>query len=297
MTRIRPCIDLHEGKVKQIVGSSLRTTAPTEAEASAASASSSSASVNFSSDEPPSHFARMYRNDNLTGGHVIMLGRGESNERAARNALEGWPGGLQVGGGVTAENAREWLGESNKAGASHVIVTSYVFRNDTGKVDYDRLTKLVDAVGKDRLVLDLSCRRKKKEQEEVNEDGKDGGGADAEAPYYVVTNKWQTFTDTKVTPETLQHLSNYCCEFLVHAVDVEGKQSGIQRDLVEFLGRHSPVPVTYAGGVSSIADLDLVDELGNGKVDVTVGSALDIFGGRLPYREVVEWHRKRNPPP
>jgi len=312
MTRIRPCIDLHEGKVKQIVGSSLKTTATTadadgkggnsdEGDGKEEQSTTAAVTVNFSSDRPASYFSKLYKDDGLTGGHIIMLGRNDANANAARDALQAWKsdddgggdGGWQIGGGMTADNCREWI----DAGASRIIVTSYVFHQ--GAVDYDRLERLVQAIGKDKLVLDLSCRRKKKNAKSSSVNGNDGDEQqqqhdEEEEQYYVVTNKWQTFTDTAVTPATLEKLAKYCSEFLVHAVDVEGKQSGILPDLVEFLGLHSPIPVTYAGGVRSLDDLDLVDRLGRGKVDVTVGSALDIFGGPLPYKDVVRWHSHRN---
>jgi phosphoribosylformimino-5-aminoimidazole carboxamide ribotide isomerase len=275
MTRIRPCIDLHEGQVKQIVGSSLRTDAPSGVGVGSSSAgdrNSTTAQVNFASDRPPSYFSELYREDGLTGGHVILLGSTESNVRAAKDALGAWPGGWQVGGGITAANCESWL----VAGAGKIIVTSYLFAGAV--LQYGRLEEFLRLIGKERLVIDLSCRRKS-----------------ADDPnYYVVTNKWQTFTDTPVTKETLDKLSAYCDEFLVHAVDVEGKQAGIQTDLVEFLGEHSPIPVTYAGGVRNVGDLDLVERLGRGRVDVTVGSALDIFGGSLAYKDVVAWHKARN---
>lgn len=257
---VRPCIDLHDGQVKQIVGSSLRTNDESAGEAV----------ENFVADQPAESYAALYQQDQLPGGHVIMLGPG--NTAPAKAALAAWPGGLQVGGGITADNCQEWI----ESGASHVIVTSFCFHD--GLIDYKRIQQLVDCIGKDRLVLDLSCRKK-------------------DGHYYVVTNKWQSFTCTIVNTEALQRLAQYCSEFLVHAVDVEGKQSGIQQDLVEFLGQHSPIPVTYAGGVRSLEDLDLVERLGQGKVDVTVGSALDIFGGPLSYADVVAWHRQRHPLP
>lgn len=206
----------------------------------------------------------MYRQDQLFGGHLICLGPG--NRQAALSALASFPGGLEVGGGITPENAAEYL----EAGASHVIVTSYVFSG--GRIDANRLQAMVKAVGKNRLVLDLSCRRK-------------GSG------FWIVTDRWQKFTDVQVGPATLAQLSEHCDEFLVHGVDVEGKMIGVEADLVRLLGEHTPIPTTYAGGVKSLADLDLVKELGRGRVDITVGSALDIFGGLLPYKSVVEWHR------
>jgi phosphoribosylformimino-5-aminoimidazole carboxamide ribotide isomerase len=264
--KFRPCIDLHNGQVKQIVGSTL-----TEA-ASSAESTSADLATNFSTTQPAADFTRMYQRDNLTGGHVIMLGPG--NKEAATSALAAWPNGLQVGGGVTDETAAYWL----EQGASHVIVTSHVFKD--GQIAYDKLQTLVTKIGKERLVLDLSCRRQP---------------SDPTGPYYVVTDKWQKFTDCPVNQETLEKLGSYCDEFLVHGVDVEGKQCGILEDLVVLLGKYSPVPVTYAGGVRSLADLDHVQELGQGKVDCTVGSALDIFGGGLEYKKVVAWHKEQNP--
>ena len=266
--KFRPCIDLHDGQVKQIVGSTL-----TDDKQNALHCTSSAVSQeNFVTDTPASHYASMYQRDKLTGGHVIMLGSG--NVDAARSALHAYPGGLQIGGGITCENAQEWISE----GASHVIVTSHVFHN--GQVDWERLTQLVSLIGKEKLVLDLSCRRRL--------------GDDSTGPYYVVTDRWQTYTDVQVNEETLLKLGQYCCEFLVHGVENEGKRCGILEDLVELLGKYSPVPVTYAGGVRGIEDLDRVKVLGNGKVDLTIGSALDCFGGDIKYDDVVAWHWKEN---
>jgi len=246
----RPCIDLHEGKVKQIVGGTL---------------GDAGLRTNFVSEKSVAWFAELYRRDNLRGGHVIMLGTG--NEVEARAALKAFPGGLQIGGGIKAENARAWL----DAGASHVIVTSWVFRE--GQVDWARLDELVKIVGKARLVLDLSCRKRGES-------------------YYVVTDRWQKFTELVVNAETLGKFSDYCAEFLIHAVDVEGLCRGIDGELVEKLGRWSPIPATYAGGANSLADLETVTRLGGGKVDLTIGSALDIFGGSgVKYDDCVKFNR------
>lgn len=264
--KFRPCIDLHEGVVKQIVGSTLRT-----AEAGAA-APAAAPVTNFVAKKSAAEFASMYASDKLGGGHVIMLGGG--NEEAAKSALRAFPGGLQVGGGITPANAREYL----DAGASHIIVTSYVFRD--GKVDFDRLQTLLDTVGRDHLVLDLSCRKRPAE------------GSTADAPkyeYVVVTDKWQKWTDFVVSADSLATLARYCDEFLVHGVDVEGMRAGIEDELVVLLGQHSPIPVTYAGGVRNMEDVERVRRLGNGRVDVSVGSALDIFGGNMPYSDLVHW--------
>lgn len=261
--RFRPCIDLHEGKVKQIVGSTLRDL-PRGEEASPGEPAS--LITHFETDRSPAYFARLYREDRLPGGHVIMLGPG--NEAAVLEALRAYPGGLQVGGGIHPGNAAFYL----DAGASHVIVTSYVFRE--GRIDEDRLHQLVAAVGKERLVLDLSCRKR--------------GPA-----YWVVADRWQRFTEVTVTPDNLGCLAHYCAEFLIHGVDVEGKREGIQEELVQLLGAAAPVPTTYAGGARSLEDLERVKQLGQGRIDLTIGSALDLFGGPLPYRAVVEWQRQQ----
>ncbi|GLJ38257.1 hypothetical protein SUGI_0778850 [Cryptomeria japonica] len=256
--RFKPCIDIHKGKVKQIVGSTLHDL----------NGESSTLITNFESEMSSAEFAKLYKSDGLLGGHVIMLGADSESISAALEALCAYPGGLQVGGGISGDNARMYL----EAGASHVIVTSYVFNN--GKVDMERLRDLVLLIGKSRLVLDLSCRKK---------DGK----------YTIVTDRWQNFSDVVLDEETLDTLSSYADEFLVHGVDVEGKRLGIDEELVGLLGRLSPIPVTYAGGATSIEDLDRIRVAGAGCVDVTVGSALDIFGGSLPYKEVVSWHEKQ----
>lgn len=251
--KLRPCIDLHGGVVKQIVGSTLRDENP------------SSVETNFVASNPPAWFASLYRKDDLTGGHIIKLGPG--NDDAAIEALSAWPNGMQIGGGISAENASFWL----EKGASHVIVTSYVFQD--GIVDMGKLTHLVDAVGKDKVVLDLSCRKK-------------------DGDYYIVTDRWQKFTQVKVEKTVLDDLSQYCDEFLIHAADVEGKCSGIEEELVTLLGKWVQIPTTYAGGVHSIDDLKLIKKRGDNRLDVTVGSALDIFGGvELRYREAVEFCR------
>jgi phosphoribosylformimino-5-aminoimidazole carboxamide ribotide isomerase len=248
----RPCIDLHEGKVKQIVGGTLGNSGPR---------------TNFVSDRSAAWFAELYRRDGLAGGHVIMLGPG--NEAEARAALAAFPGGLHIGGGINAQNARGWL----EAGASHVIVTSWVFRE--GRTDWERLGELVKTAGKNRLVLDLSCRKR-------------GGN------YFVVTDRWQKFTEVTITPETLRRLAGSCAEFLVHAVDVEGLCRGIDRELVEKLGQWTTIPTTYAGGANSMSDLEEVTRLGQGKIDLTIGSALDIFGGTgVRYDDVVKFNRRQ----
>ncbi len=248
----RPCIDLHDGQVKQIVGGSLTD-------------SGAGLRTHFVSERPAAWFAELYGRDNLRGGHVIQLGAG--NDAAAKAALAAFPGGLHLGGGVNASNARDWL----DAGASHVIVTSWVFRE--GRLDEERLAELVKIIGQERLVLDLSCRRK----------------GDA---YFVVTDRWQKFTDLRVEPKVLKRLAASCAEFLVHAADVEGLCAGVDLELVEILGEFSPIPVTYAGGARSISDLIEVTRVGHGRVDLTIGSALDIFGGKgVTYAELVEWNR------
>jgi phosphoribosylformimino-5-aminoimidazole carboxamide ribotide isomerase len=255
--RFRPCIDLHGGKVKQIVGSTLSDTP------------GQTPTTNFEADKPASYYAELYRADSLRGGHVIMLG--PNNEAAALEALASFPGGLQVGGGITAGNAAKYL----DSGASHVIVTSYIFSD--GRLREERLAEMVRCVGASRLVVDLSCKR-------------------VDGTFYVTTDRWQKLSRLTVGEETLNTLAQSCAEFLVHAVDVEGKQGGIDEELAGLLGRYSPVPVTYAGGARSIDDLETIRIAGEGRVDATIGSALDIFGGPLPYRDVVEWHRRQDNP-
>lgn len=252
----RPCIDIHNGKVKQIVGSSLKD-------------QGSYAKENFVSGQDAAYFARMYQADGIRGGHIILLNPKESDyyeetKRQALMALKAYPNGMQAGGGICCENAAQFL----DAGASHVIVTSYVFSD--GAIDYKNLEKICSEVGKQHLVLDLSCRKK---------DGQ----------YYIVTDRWQKFTDEIVTEKLMDQLSSYADEFLIHAVDVEGTASGIETQLVFMLGNWGRLPVTYAGGVGSFEDLALLKELGKNRLNVTVGSALDLFGGPLAYELVLEY--------
>lgn len=258
--QFRPCIDIHKGKVKQIVGSTL-CDQPGEA---------GSLITNFESEKSAAEYAELYKRDGLYGGHVIILGQDTESQTAALEALAAFPGGLQLGGGVTPKNAKMYL----DCGASHVIVTSFIFID--GKLDKGRMEELLHVVGRSRLVLDLSCRRR----------GPNG-------TYAVVTHCWQKFTDLVLTRETLESLSLFADEFLVHGVDVEGKRLGIDEELVHLLGKWSPIPVTYAGGATSIADLELIRVAGDGVVNVTVGSALDIFGGELSYADVVQWHKNQ----
>lgn len=245
----RPCIDLHNGQVKQIVGSTL-------------GHSNQEVVENFISEKDSSYYANMFREDQLTGGHVIMLGPG--NEEAAILALKKYPNGLQVGGGINAENAKKYI----DAGATHVIVTSFIFHD--GKLDMERLTQLIEAVGKEHIVIDLSCRKR---------DGK----------WFVVTDKWTKFSDFEVNEKTIPYIEQFCDELLIHAVDVEGKRSGMQEELVQDLANWTSIPTTYAGGVRSLEDLEKFEKISNGKLHVTIGSALDIFGGDLPYEDVVSY--------
>ena len=252
--RFRPCIDIHNGKVKQIVGGSLTD-------------EHDYARENFVSEQDAAWYARLYQKDGLKGGHIIQLNGKDSpyyqtTKAQALAALRAYPGGLQVGGGITAENGAEYL----DAGASHVIVTSYVFRD--GQIFYENLERMRKAVGKERLVLDLSCRKKA-------------------GSYYIVTDRWQKFTHVQVTKQILTELASWCDEFLIHAVDVEGKASGIEEELAVLLGEWQGLPVTYAGGVGSMEDVLRLKELGRGRLDVTIGSALSLFGGCIPYGDVV----------
>lgn len=253
--KFRPCIDIHNGKVKQIVGGSLRDETDAAAE-------------NFVAEQDAAFYAEFYKKDGIKGGHVILLNGKDSpyyqeTKKQALLALAAYPKGLQAGGGITDENAAEFL----EAGASHVIVTSFVFRD--GHFYRENLDKLLREVGKKQLVLDLSCRKK-------------------EGRYYIVTDRWQKFTDVELTAEVLSDLAGYCDEFLIHAVDVEGKAKGIERELVEMLGGFAGIPVTYAGGVGSFEDLDKLRKFGRNRIDVTVGSALDLFGGTMSYEKVLK---------
>lgn len=254
----RPCIDIHNGQVKQIVGSSLVD-------------ENNHAEENFVAVKGAEYYAELYKENGIKGGHIILLNPAsstyyEATKAQALKALAAYPQGLQIGGGVNADNASEYL----EAGASHVIVTSYVFQD--GHINMEHLEKIYRSVGKEHLVLDLSCRMK-------------------DDKYHIVTDRWQKFTDEVVHDKTLDMLMNYCDEFLIHAVDVEGKSQGIERTLVEQLGEWSSKPdkiaVTYAGGVHSYEDIELLKELGRGKINVTIGSALDLFGGKLKFDEVV----------
>ncbi|RTE64945.1 phosphoribosylformimino-5-aminoimidazole carboxamide ribotide isomerase [Amphritea opalescens] len=251
MTQFRPCIDLHQGQVKQIVGGSLN---------------DQGAKTNFVSQYDAEYYATLYRKHNLTGGHVIALGPG--NQEQALKALAAWPEGLQFGGGVNNDNAAAFI----EAGASHVIVTSYLF--DGGQFSWDKLNKIKAQTGAEHLILDLSCRR--------TDDG-----------WHIATDRWQTVTETPVNAETLAELSQHCAEFLIHAADVEGLQGGIDEALVTLLGQACPIPVTYAGGARSLEDLKLVDRLSAGRVDLTIGSALDIFGGTgITLEQCIEWNNR-----
>ena len=248
--KFRPCIDIHNGKVKQIVGGSLKDQGDQAAE-------------NFVSEQDAAFYAELYKKAGLKGGHVILLnGKDSPNYEATKaqalQALGKYPGGLQIGGGICPENAAEYL----EAGASHVIVTSYVFKN--GVISWENLEKIHDAAGKEHLVLDLSCRKK---------DGR----------YFIVTDRWQKFTNVPVTLEVMEELGSHCDEFLVHAVDVEGKANGIETELANLLSAYQKRPITYAGGVGSMKDIELLKLHGKGRLDVTVGSALDLFGGTIPF--------------
>ncbi len=252
--RFRPCIDIHNGQVKQIVGGSLKD-------------KGNQAATNFISEYEARHYAKMYKEDGLVGGHIILLNPVsseyyEATRAQAIEALKAYPKGMQIGGGITCDNAMFYL----EQGASHVVVTSYVFEN--GKVHWERLQALSNLVGKEHLVLDLSCRKKNN-------------------TYYIVTNRWQTFTEVAVTEEILEEFSKYCDEFLVHGVDVEGKASGVEEELVVLLAKWNKIPITYAGGIGSLKDLERFQEISCDHLDYTIGSALDLFGGTISYEQIV----------
>ncbi|KAK3375127.1 1--5-imidazole-4-carboxamide isomerase [Podospora didyma] len=258
MTKFRPCIDLHAGQVKQIVGGTL-------------DSATSALQTNFVSSQPPAHFARLYRDHDLTGAHVIMLGPG--NRDAALESLAAWPGKLQVGGGITDANAAEWIA----AGADKVIITSFLFPG--GTFSQARLDAVLAALDSDtsKLVIDLSCRRR------------------GDAKWFVAMDKWQAITDMEVNEESIKKLEPYCSEFLIHAADNEGLQRGIDEQLVQKLARWCSIPVTYAGGGRTLADLDLVKQMSSGRIDLTIGSALDCFGGSgVTLAECVEWNKRQH---
>ena len=254
--KFRPCIDIHNGFVKQIVGSSLAD-------------ENDFAKDNFVSENNADYYSKLYKSNNLKGGHIILLNPSsspfyEANLRQAESALTAYPQGMQIGGGINDENASFFL----EKGASHVIVTSFVFKN--GEINFNNLNKIIKTIGKEKLVLDLSCRKK-------------------DDKYFIVTDRWQNFTDIVLNAKTLNKLSAYCDEFLVHAVDVEGKSSGIENQLVEILSEHNNIPITYAGGVSNFDDLKKLKAVGKDRIDVTIGSSLDLFGGNLEYKKIVEF--------
>ena len=254
--QFRPCIDIHNGTVKQIVGGSLKD-------------AGNQAKENFVSEYNAAFYAKLYQSYGLKGGHIILLNHKESEffeatKAQGLKALQAYPQGLMIGGGITADNAAEYL----EAGASHVIVTSYVFKD--GQVQFSNLKKLVESVGRERLVLDLSCRKIK-------------------GSYRIVTDRWQKATDIILTHDTLDYFRGFCDEFLIHAVDVEGKSSGIETELAAMLGDWGKQPVTYAGGAHDFKDLELLKTLGRDKIDVTIGSALDLFGGHMAFEEVLEY--------
>lgn len=254
--KFRPCIDIHNGAVKQIVGGSLQDIG-------------NQAKENFVSEYDAAFYAKLYQKYHLKGGHIILLNQKDSayfeaTKAQAIEALQAYPKGLMIGGGIDASNAKEYL----ETGASHVIVTSYVFKN--GDVNMNHLKALVDAVGKEHIVLDLSCRK-------------------IEGEYRVMTDRWQKASNVILNHETLNYFKDYCDEFLIHAVDVEGKSEGIEEELVKLLGNWGKIPMTYAGGVHDFYDLELLRGLGRGKLDVTIGSALDLFGGRMEFQKVLDY--------
>ncbi|HIQ98440.1 MAG TPA: phosphoribosylformimino-5-aminoimidazole carboxamide ribotide isomerase [Candidatus Scybalocola faecavium] len=253
--KFRPCIDIHNGRVKQIVGGSL-------------SDKNDQARENFVSVKDAAWYADLYRQQGLTGGHMILLNPSsspyyEADIDQARQALKAYPGGLQIGGGMNEDNASGFL----DWGASHVIVTSYCFKD--GQIHMDRLKSLSRKIGKEHLVLDLSCRKKP----DLPRDDR----------YYIVTDRWQKFTQVPICEETFAMLEPYCDEFLIHAVDVEGKSSGIEKELIQRLCTLTTLPIAYAGGIHSMEDIDSIRTLSQGRMDFTVGSALDLFGGTLPF--------------
>ncbi|PVH24623.1 phosphoribosylformimino-5-aminoimidazole carboxamide ribotide isomerase [Sphingobacterium corticibacter] len=247
----RPCIDVFKAKVVQLIGTSLF------------GGDERTIIKHFESEYSPAYYAKLFKEDDLKGGHILSLGSG--NNDVVIEALSAFSGGMKYGGGVTAENAHVYL----DAGATHVIVNSYVFNN--GEINYSNLDSLVKSIGKDKLVLDMSCRKRNGE-------------------YYIVTNLWEKFTNVRINKQSLLEISGYCDEIIVHGVDSEGRKQGLESDLVKILAEHTPIKTVYAGGISSISDLNLIKELGNEKIDPCIGTALSIYGGNLPYQDVVQWN-------
>jgi len=250
--KFRPCIDIHNGKVKQIVGSSL-------------SDSGKGLLENYVSSQNASFYANLFKKFNLCGGHIIKLDKGEDTNNEAINALQTWPGCMQIGGGITDSNCKYYL----DSGASHVIVTSFVFNN--GIIDYENLRTISEACGKSNLVLDLSCKL-------------------VDGDYHIATERWQNISKEYITPSLLYDLSFYCDEYLIHDVSVEGMKNSIDTDLISILTA-SPIPVTYAGGISCYEDIDKLSKYGEDSIDFTIGSSLDIFGGNISFEEIaIRYH-------
>lgn len=252
----RPCIDIHNGQVKQIVGSSLRD-------------KGDKATENFVATNDASFYARLYKEHNLKGAHVIMLNSKDSEYYEATKAqallaLSEYKDSLQVGGGIDDKNAKFFIDN----GASHVIVTSFAFKD--GRIQYENLAALVKAVGKEHIVLDLSAGKK---------DGE----------YVIVTDRWQKYSEVNITINLFTQLSSYCDEFLVHGIDTEGLKKGPDMELIKILSDVSgkiATPITYAGGIANTNHIKMIEELSEGKLNYTIGSALDIFGGSLSFEEV-----------
>lgn len=278
MTKFRGCIDIHSGQVKQIVGGTLKG----DDRDVNSGIKSDQATENFVSTKPSSYYAELYKRFKVTGCHVIKLGTNPENDEAAKLACQTWPYGLQVGGGITDKNAIFWL---EQCGASHIILTSWLFTDtENGKeLDFEKLKLISGLVGKQRLIVDLSCREVKQE--------------DGQTSWVVAMNKWQTLTNNQLSEEFLGKVAQYCDEFLIHAADVEGLCNGIDDELVKKLGEWCPAgfegKLVYAGGAKSVNDLDTVNKLSDGKVDLTYGSALDIFGGKLvKFDQVIKWNQE-----
>lgn len=257
--RFKPCIDIHDGQVKQIVGGDL---------------TDDKSHDNFVSKKSAAYYAELYKEKKLPGGHIILLNpKGtkeyELDKIQALEALKTYPGGMQIGGGIDEENAEEFV----SAGASHVIMTSRLF---DGKIfDWNRLKKISEKIGREHIVVDISCRKHGEE-------------------YVVVKDRWKTFTDMTVNENNIKRLTEFTDELLIHAVDVEGLRLGIDKELIAFLGNCADmIKITYAGGINNLSDIETIGELGGEKIDFTVGSALDLFGGNLKFNEIANMMAER----
>ncbi|KAF6005708.1 hypothetical protein HII12_005282 [Brettanomyces bruxellensis] len=249
MTTYVGCIDIHGGKVKQIVGGTLNQDDTEQSK----NTCKSNLETNFVSEKSSSYYAKLYEEHGIIRTHVIKLGSLEENNRVAIEALKAWPKHLQIGGGINDTNAKYWI----QQGADKVIVTSWLFPK--GQFDKSRLERISQLVGKEHLVVDLSYF--------------DAGG--------VEQGRLLSYSrGTARNSSFMQLMLKAFCK-------------GIDQELVAKLAEWCTSPIVYAGGAKSIDDLKLVDKLSHGRVDLTFGSALDLFGGKLVrFKDCCKWNQQ-----